>query len=64
MCWIMVRAKLCRSNPTSTFKCSYLSWDRKGLLVWTGVGGPEISEGVEHGACGSRCVRRREPWVM
>lgn len=28
----------------------------------TGVGGPEISEGVEHGACG--CIRRREPWAM
>lgn len=42
----------------------YLSCVRKGLLVWTGVGDPEISEGVEHGACGSRCIRRRDPWVI
>lgn len=45
-------------------KLSYLSCIISGLLVWTGVGGPDISDGVEHGPCASRCSRLMEPWVI
>lgn len=44
-------------------KLTHLSCVCIGLLVWTGVGGPDISEGVEHGPCASRCSRLKEPWV-
>lgn len=45
-------------------KLSHLSCVCNGLLVWTGVGGPDISEGVEHGPCASRCSRLKEAWVI
>lgn len=32
--------------------------------MWTGVGGPDMSEGVEQGPCASRCSRLKEPWAI
>lgn len=42
----------------------YLSCVRRGLLVWTGVDGPDISDGVEHAAWPSLWTLLKEPWVM
>ena len=42
----------------------YLSCVRSGLLVCTGVGGPDMSDGVEHGAWLSLWTLLKEPWVM
>lgn len=42
----------------------YLSCVRRGLLVWTGVGGPDMSDGVEHAAWPSLWTLLKEPWAM
>lgn len=39
----------------------YLSCERRGLLVWTGVDGPDMSEGVEQGAGPSLWTLLKEP---
>lgn len=41
----------------------YLSCVRRGLLVWTGVGGPDMSDGVEHATWPSLCTLLKEPWA-
>lgn len=41
-----------------------LSWLRSGLLVWTGVEGPDMSDGVEQAALASLGTLLKEPWVM
>lgn len=45
-------------------KVEYLSCVRRGLLVWTGVGGPDMSEGVEHVPWPSLWALLKDPWVM
>lgn len=42
----------------------YLSCVRRGLLVWTGVEGPDMSEGVEQATWPFLWTLLKEPWVM
>lgn len=41
-----------------------LSCVRSGLLVWTGVDGPDMSDGVEQATLPSLWTLLKDPWVM